>query len=427
MTPFQKIKGTNDILPEEAVYWHYIEQTVREVMQLYGYGEIRTPIFEATGLFARGIGQLTDIVAKEMYTFEDRGKKSITLKPEGTAPVIRAFIEHALGVKRPVNKLFYIAPMFRQENPQAGRFRQFHQFGAELIGSPEPIADVETIALALEIYRRLGLRSFVVKLNSLGDETSRGHYKKMLQDYLRPHLRELCQTCQDRFDKNPLRLLDCKEATCQQLTSTAPRLIDHLDDASASHFAAVRALLDGLGIAYELDHRLVRGLDYYTRTAYEIISDDLGAQSALGGGGRYDLLTEELGGKPTPAVGFAAGIERLLMVLVKQQVLPALKQGVDIFIASLGERAAQWVAKLAHDLRQQNVAVEIDLLGRSLKAQLKEANRSGARYALIVGDQELDSGRLALRDLAQSEQQEIAMQNVVAELVAMCRTAAQAD
>ncbi len=416
MPQFQRIKGTHDILPQDARKWRYVESVVQEVMQRYNFDEIRTPIFEETALFARGIGQLTDIVSKEMYTFLDRGKKSLTLKPEGTAPVIRAFIEHSLGEKKPVHKLYYISPMFRQENPQAGRLRQFHQFGAELIGSAAPEADVETIALAVDIYEQLGLKNYTLKINSVGDATCRVPYKERLKDYLRPRLDNLCRSCQERFEKNPLRILDCKEEGCRAETAAAPRIIDHLCEDCHTHFEAVKSMLSRLGIAFEVDYRLVRGLDYYTRTAFEIISGELGAQNALGGGGRYDLLAEELGGKPTPSVGFAAGIERLLMVLEKENLLPDFASGPDVFIATLGEEARQWAVQTARQLRQRGLRVDYDFLGRSLKAQMKEANRSGARFALIVGENELQANEVVLRDLSGSEQETVTIDSLVGEL-----------
>lgn len=416
MAMFQKIKGTHDILPEDSWKWQYVEHIVRQTMASYGFEEIRTPIFEETGLFARGIGQLTDIVSKEMYTFLDRGKKSLTLKPEGTAPVIRAYIEHSLGERRPVNKLYYISPMFRQENPQAGRLRQFHQFGAELVGSPQPEADVETIALAVDIYRRLGVQDFELKLNSVGDATCRNPYKERLQEFLRPRLDRLCKTCRERFDKNPLRILDCKEPTCQLETAGAPRLIDHLCESCRQHFERVQSLLRALEISFVIDPRLVRGLDYYTRTAFELISGSLGAQNALGGGGRYDYLAEELGGKPTPGVGFAAGIERLLMVMEKDGLLPSPPARVEVFIATLGEEALRWGFATARRLRAHGWRVDLDFLGRSLKAQMKEANRSGARLAIIAGETELQAQKVVVRDLAESVQKEVPMTDLESEL-----------
>ncbi len=413
---FQRLKGTRDILPEELGKWQEAEAVIHQVMARFGFSEIRTPIFEETELFARGIGQLTDIVSKEMYTFVDRGDKSLTLRPELTAGVVRAYIENNLGKKQPVNKLFYLGPTFRQENPQAGRLRQFHQFGAEIIGSPDPAADVEAIALSIAIYQAFQLERFVVKLNSVGDAVCREPYKNTLREYLRPRFDRLCKTCQQRFEKNPLRILDCKEEGCRTETAEAPKLFDSLCNDCSRHFTRVQKLLAAAGIVYDLDFRLVRGLDYYTRTAYEIISDQLGAQDALCGGGRYDLLVEELGGSPTPAVGFAAGMERLMMVLEKTGWQPALKSAVDIFLAPLGDAAVSWAMQIAQQLRQRGLAVEVDLLGRGLKAQLREANRQQVRLAVIVGDNELQSQRATVRDLPNSLQSEVAFADLISYL-----------
>jgi len=407
MPQFQRIKGTHDILPQDTPTWRYVEGIVHDIMHRYGFEEIRTPIFEETALFARGIGQLTDIVSKEMYTFLDRGKKSLTLKPEGTAPVIRAYLEHSLGRRRPVQKLYYLSPMFRQENPQAGRQRQFHQFGAELIGSPQPQADVETITLGLDIYQALGVKSITLKVNSVGDAKCREPYKALLKDFLRPRLDKLCKTCQERFDKNPLRILDCKEESCRRETAEAPKLLDNLCEDCRLHMDQVFSLLEAQDVAFDIDHRMVRGLDYYTRTAYEFISPVLGAQDALGGGGRYDLLAEELGGSPTPAVGFAAGIERLLIALQREGTLPEQQPELDVYLAALGDQARQWVIPQARQLRKHHLRVDLDLLGRSLKAQMKEANRSNARFCVIVGDDELGRNTAQLRDLKSSIQREI--------------------
>ncbi|MDZ7364071.1 MAG: histidine--tRNA ligase [candidate division KSB1 bacterium] len=413
---YQKIKGTRDILPDEISRWQAAEAVIHEVMARFGFSEIRTPIFEETELFARGIGQLTDIVSKEMYTFTDRGDKSLTLRPELTAGVVRAFIENNLGKKQPVNKLYYLGPVFRQENPQAGRFRQFYQFGAEIIGAADPAADVETIALALAIYRAFQLDRFVVKLNSVGDAACREPYKQKLRDYLRPRFERLCKTCQQRFEKNPLRILDCKEAGCRAETVDAPKLFDELCEDCSRHFARVQQLLDAAGMQYELDFRLVRGLDYYTRTAYEIISDQLGAQDALCGGGRYDLLVKELGGEATPAVGFAAGVERLMIVLEKMGWQPALKKPPLIFLAPLGEAAVLWAVQTAPLLRQRGWSVDMDLLNRGLKAQLREANRQQARWAVIIGDNELRWQRVTVRDLNSSQQSEVAFADLISYL-----------
>jgi histidyl-tRNA synthetase len=410
---FQRIKGTRDILPEEIGKWRAAETLIHQTMARFGFSEIRTPIFEETELFARGIGQLTDIVSKEMYTFRDRGEKSLTLRPELTASVVRAFIENNLGEKQPVNKLYYLGPTFRQENPQAGRLRQFHQFGAEILGSPDPAADVETIALAIAIYRAFKLDRFVVKLNSVGDLACREPYKQKLREFLRPRLNRLCKTCQERLEKNPLRILDCKQEGCRAETTEAPKFVDHLCENCANHFARVRQLLEAATISYELDFRLVRGLDYYTRTAYEVISDQLGAQDALCGGGRYDLLAEELEGSPTPAVGFAAGMERLMIVLDQMAWQLAVAAEPLIFVAPLGEAAVTWSMRTMQQLRQQGMAVEMDLLARGLKAQLKEANRRQAKFALIIGDNELQNQRATVRDLENSQQSEVAFADLI--------------
>jgi len=405
---FQKIRGTRDILPEEIPRWQKAEATIRSVMSAYGYAEIRTPIFEETELFARSIGQLTDIVSKEMYTFKDRGEKNLTLRPELTAPVVRAFIENNLGEILPVNKLYYLGQVFRQENPQAGRLRQFHQFGAELLGPAAPAADAECVALAVDLYRQFGLAEFAVEINSVGDAQCREPYKTALRDYLRPRLSKLCAACRERFESNPLRILDCKVESCRAETEGAPHFVDHLCQPCADHFAQVCNMLETAGIAFSINHRLVRGLDYYTRTAFEIISKQLGAQDALCGGGRYDLLCEELGGKPTPAVGFAAGMERLMIVLEKNK-WPTPPPPPSVFIAPLGAAAQTWAFAQARKLRQRGWRVEVDLLGRGLKAQLREANRQQAAAAVIVGENEIATQNVQVKNLRDSTQAEIAM------------------
>lgn len=408
---FRKIRGTRDILPDEARRWQKAEATIRALMASYGFAELRTPIFEESELFARSIGQLTDIVSKEMYTFKDRGEKSLTLRPELTAPIVRAFIENNLGKLLPVNKLYYIGQAFRQENPQAGRLRQFHQFGAEILGSPEPSADAESIALAVDIYERFGLSAFVVEINSVGDGQCREPYKKVLRAYLRPRLSKLCETCRDRFENNPLRVLDCKVESCHAETAAAPRFVDYLCPPCADHFASLQQILEAAGINFAINHRLVRGLDYYTRTAYEIISKQLGAQDALCGGGRYDLLCEELGGKPTPAVGFAAGLERLLMVLEKSGQREA-DTSPTVFFAPLGHTAQRWAFTQARQLRRRGWHIEVDLLNRSLKAQLREANRQHAVAAVIVGDSELAKQIVQIKNLRDSTQVEVPLANL---------------
>ena len=411
--PFQTIKGTHDILPEEVGRWRYVEDKVRQMMEAYNYLEIRTPIFEHTELFSRSIGQDTDIVGKEMYTFTDRGRRSLTLSPEGTAPVIRAYVQYNMGGQSPQIKLFYLAPMFRQENPQQGRFRQFHQFGMEAIGALDAAQDVEVIALAMGIYRELGLKKLSLRLNSVGCGNCRPHYRDVLRDFLESRLQALCQDCVQRYEENPLRVLDCKRPGCRRRLQDAPVMLDHLCPECSHHFAAVQELLTQLDIVYVLDGKLVRGLDYYTKTAFEVVSGELGAQDALGGGGRYDDLIEMLGGRPTPAVGFAAGIERLLLVLSKQKGLQVSPKPLDLFVVILGDAAKRVALKVLEQLRDRLFRCDADFVGRSLKAQLRAANRMGARYVLIIGEDELDRGKVVLRDMEGSQQEEIDLDEAI--------------
>ncbi len=411
--PFQTVKGTHDILPEEMGQWRYVEEKVRQVMAVYNYQEIRTPIFEHTELFSRSIGQDTDIVGKEMYTFNDGGKRSLTLCPEGTAPVVRAYIQNNLGAKSLQVKLFYLAPMFRQEKPQQGRFRQFHQFGMEAIGSLDATQDVEVIALAMGIYRELGLQKLSLRLNSVGCRICRSAYRQVLRDFLKGRLSALCSDCVQRYEKNPLRILDCKRDSCRSQTEGIPLMVGHLCPECAEHFSRVQELLNSLDIAFVLDGRLVRGLDYYTKTAFEVLSGELGAQDALGGGGRYDDLIEILGGKPTPAIGFAAGIERLLLVLSRQGGGQVLPETLDLFVVALGDDAKNLTLPVLEQLRHRLVSCDADFMGRSLKAQLRAANRLGARYALIIGEDELKRGKLVLKDMKRSQQEEIDLDEMV--------------
>lgn len=404
MATLKRIKGTQDILPGISEQWAALEALIRDVMRAYNFRELRTPIFEQTELFARGIGQLTDIVSKEMYTFLDRGKKQLTLKPEMTAPIMRAYLENKLYARAQVNKFFYIAPLFRQENPQAGRLRQFHQFGAETLGASSPQADAEIIDLTLAIYRKVGLTGLQLRINSVGDPACRVPYKKMLQDYIRPNLHLYCQDCQRRFDENPMRILDCKNESCIRLNANAPRLNENLCDDCRDHYQQLKQELDRLNIAYREDPYLVRGLDYYTRTVFEITSDALGAQNAICGGGRYDLLAEELGGPPTPAVGFASGIERLLLIAEKQNISLLPEQRLDIFIAALGDPAREQALAWATRLRNLGYSVDTDFLQRSMKAQMREANRQRARLVLLLGEDELKQQTFSLKLMDQGEQ-----------------------
>lgn len=421
-TDYQNIKGTFDILPDAqdgsdavipgSAVWQHVETVIREVMARYNMLEIRTPILEPTPLIARGVGQLTDIVAKEMFAFE-RGDTQYVLRPEVTAPVMRAYLQHHLDQRGGVQKLFYIGPCFRAESPQKGRYRQFHQFGCEIIGSPDPRADAETIALMMDVYAAFGITGLRLRLNTLGDEQSRPRYKEALQTYFAPHADQLSEASRQRLQTNPLRILDTKDERERTLLDDAPLLIDFVDDASRAFYEEVKGLLDVLGIAYEEDPYLVRGLDYYTHTAFEIESDNLGAQSALGGGGRYDLLSREIGSKrPVPAVGFAAGIERLLLELAaRDAALPGIL-APDVFLVALGDDAAQWVFATARALRETGLRVALDLKGRSMKAQMREANRQNAPYTVIVGKDELAAQKVQVKHMATGEQVEIAFEQL---------------
>jgi len=415
---YQRIKGTRDILPEEIYQWQYLEKIIGAILERHNYQEIRTPIFEVTELFSRSIGAETDVVTKEMYTFADKGGSSLTLRPELTAPVIRAFLQNNLDQINPVTKVYYIGSLFRQERPQKGRLRQFAQFGFEIIGSPYPEADAEVIQIVYRIFSQLGIQNLKLRINSIGTRQGRQKYLKLLHAALIPHQADFCPTCQQRLTRNILRLFDCKSETCQQLLDRyAPSILDNLDQADIQHFEEVKALLDAVEIPYIVDQKLVRGLDYYTRTTFEITNPLLGAQDAICGGGRYDHLVEDLGGPATPAVGVAAGMERLLMILNELQVIPTKETNL-IYMTVLGENARQIAFKIAADLRLQGLTVESDLLRRSLKAQLREAGRKQARWVIIVGDDEISNNQLLLKNMATGEQQTIGLPTAVAEITA---------
>lgn len=407
-------RGTNDFLPSETAKWQVIEAMLRQICYEFGYGEIRTPIFEETELFARGVGSTTDIVQKEMYTFTDQGERSLTLRPENTAGVVRAYIENKLAAQTQPVKLFYIGPMFRYERPQAGRFRQFHQFGIELFGSSSPFADAEVIGLAWEFYNRLGVRGLELHINSVGCPACRPAYRASLQDFLRPRFNELCDSCKSRFEKNPLRILDCKSPVCKEICQGAPAMAENLCEECAGHFEAVKIALDAAGIPYQIDHNLVRGLDYYTKTAFEILAAGIGAQSAVCGGGRYDGLAEELGAPPTPAVGFALGMERIFTVLAAQGEDIEVEDTLDVFIATTPGNSGVNEAAFAlnMELRRAGIRSEQDLLGRSMKAQFKYADKTGARYVIVIGEEELASGQAQLRDMQDSSQSLLSLKEI---------------
>lgn len=413
---YSRVKGTKDILPHESYKWLYIEERIREFAAINSFDYIKTPAFEVTDLFVRGIGDGTDIVSKEMYTFLDKSKTSITLKPEMTAPVIRAYVQNNLDQISAVIRVYYIDALFRQERPQKGRLRQFHQYGFEIIGTPYPEADAEIIALSYRILRSFGLNELSVKINSIGDRESRKAYLRLLRENISPYKNHFCPTCQERFSKNILRIFDCKNQRCQELLDEyAPRITDHISDADKEHFSLVLRLLDVAGVPYQIDHKLVRGLDYYTRTTFEITSPLLGSQDALCGGGRYDYLVEDLGGKPTPAVGVAGGMERLLIALEEIGAIPVPDSRL-IYIASVGEMAREYAFKLCWELRHQNVPCEFDTMRRSLKAQMRDAGKKKARYVVIVGEDELRQDKVILRDMSRSYQEEIKLDSVVSAL-----------
>ena len=412
-------RGTKDIMPSDVNAWRYLEATVRKICAQYGYKEIRTPVFEHTELFQRGIGDTTDVVEKEMYTFTDRGNRSITLRPENTASAVRAYVEHKLSKEDSLaTKFFYIGSMFRYDRPQAGRLREFHQFGVEALGVPGPNVDAEIILLAVQVLKELGLKDLKLKINSVGCPNCRPQHREKLQAFFKPHFDELCKDCQGRFDRNPLRLLDCKNPHCQELGVGAPSLEECLCDECKAHFEGVKELLTAAGVDFEVDHNLVRGLDYYTKTAFEIKYPPLGAQSAVAGGGRYDGLIEEMGGSPTPAVGFATGLERLLLALESQNLLPEKNRSVDAYVVALGEAAQSEGFELLNNLRKAGLSAAMDFAGRSMKAQMKQANKLGARYALILGDDEIAEGVVMLRSMSDSQQEKVALAEVIGKIKA---------
>lgn len=406
-------KGTNDILPGEIEKWHYIESIIREICREYGYLEIRTPVFEHTELFARGVGDTTDVVEKEMYTFIDKGKRNLSLRPENTASVVRAYVEHKIYAQPQPTKVYYLGPMFRYANVQAGRYRQFHQFGAEVLGSRQPAVDAEVITMAMDFYHRLGLHGLELHINSVGCPKCRPIHRQKLHDFLKPDLASLCGLCQSRFTRNPLRILDCKEEKCQETSKNATTTADCLCEECAEHFESVKKHLQDIGINFILNNRLVRGLDYYTNTAFEIIASDIGAQSSIGGGGRYDGLIEEIGGPPTPGIGYAMGMERIIATMERQGVNFPVESVIDVFIATLGEPAREVAFKLLYGFRQAGFVAEMDLMGRSLKAQMKYANRFDCKFTLIIGDEELNKGIAIVRNMTDGEQSEVPLNRVL--------------
>jgi histidyl-tRNA synthetase len=413
---YQAPRGTSDILPEEQAYWRFIEQKVADIAKLYGYERIDAPVFEDTRLFTRSVGEDTDIVTKEMYTFEDRGGNQLTLRPEGTAPVCRAYLEHGMqNLPQPV-KLYYIASIFRYERPQAGRYRQHYQFGFEAIGEGDPVLDAEVIDMAWQFLSSVNLQNLSLRLNSIGCKKCRPLYVAGLRDYYADYVNDLCPECKTRLKRNPLRLLDCKKPACQEIADSAPKSIDYLCSECDEHFRHLKKYLELLDLPYIVNHHLVRGLDYYTRTVFEIQPEGGGAQSTIIGGGRYDDLIAELGGKPTPALGFAAGIERIILNLKKQKVaVPSLPKP-QVFIAYLGDDAKDEAIKLASTLRRAGIGAIKALGDKSLKAQLRQANSLGVRYAVIIGEQELKTGTVIVRDMTTAEQKTVPVPEIIRHL-----------
>ncbi|MFR1554510.1 MAG: histidine--tRNA ligase [Coriobacteriales bacterium] len=405
-------KGTKDVLPADSYKWQYVEGVARETARLFNLKEIRTPVFEHTELFLRGVGDTTDIVTKEMYTFRDKGDRSITLKPEGTAGAARSFIENGLAGGVLPAKMYYIIPAFRYERPQAGRLREFHQFGVVIFGAEGADTDAEVIALADSLLKNLGLR-VKLHINSIGCPACRAAYNKALREYFSPHLEALCYDCKTRFEKNPLRLLDCKEEGCRKINAAAPTILEYLCPDCAAHFEALKTYLSLAGIAYEIDPRIVRGLDYYTHTVFEFVSDDIGAQGTVCGGGRYDGLIAELGGAPAPAVGFAAGIERLLLVMEATGVEIPRPEGPTAYLAGLDDACREKAFGLCVKLRAAGIAAETDHMKRSVKAQFKYADKLGAKYVAVIGGNELESGAMNVKRMATSESETVTFENAV--------------
>ena len=407
-SPIRSVKGTQDILPDQSTRWQDLELTIQKIMDCYGYKEIRTPAFEHSEVFSQGVGEETDIVSKEMYSWTDQGGDNLTLKPELTAPVARSFIQHNLGVQNSINKLYYIDALFRRERPQKGRYRQFHQFGIEVFGSENPETDVEVIALAMHVFHKLGLKELTLQLNSIGSPECRNNYRNAIKNFLAPHFDQLSQTSQDRYNNNPLRILDTKSPDEKEILKDAPNISNYWTIDDKNHFDEVCNLLKHIKIDYQLSPSLVRGLDYYTRTTFEITSNELGAQNAICGGGRYDGLVEKLGGKPTPGIGFAAGIERLLLASSSDNKL----RNIQIYIVGIGNDVRSTMIKLAEELRSNDIRTSFDYLRRSIKAQMREANKLGAQYVIIIGEDELKDKSVIIKDLSTSNQEKITLDSV---------------
>ncbi len=406
-------KGTKDMLPQDAYKWKYVRDRFAQMAEKYGYRQIATPVFEHTELFKRGVGDTTDIVQKEMYTFEDHGGRSITLRPEGTSPVVRSFVEHKIFADPQPTKMFYDISCFRYEKPQSGRLREFHQFGIEVFGTKNMLADAEVIAMGSEFLAEMGIRNIELRINSIGCPVCRAKHREALKEFLLPKYDQLCSTCKERFDKNPMRILDCKSPQDQELVKGAPVMLDYLCDDCREAFEELKADLDAMGIEYVVDPGIVRGLDYYTKTAFEFVTTSIGAQGTVCGGGRYDNLIEEVGGPSTPGVGFGLGIERLLLTMESEGVEIPKPEGTGAFIVMMGEDAKKYGLGLAASLRSLGINTEIDLLARNIKGQMKNASRAGAKYAVIIGDNELETGMLGVKILDESRQIEVSKDEII--------------
>lgn len=411
----KKIKGTEDVLPKDSYRWQFVEDVMRKESASYGFKEIRTPVFEHTELFARGVGQTTDVVQKEMYTFDTKGGESVTLRPEGTAGAARAVLEHGLVNDSLPIKASYFVSCYRYEKPQAGRLREFHQFGLECYGTQSPVADAELICAAQSIFDRLGIKQLRLEINSIGCPTCRAGYHKALKEYFYGYKDELCETCNSRLEKNPMRILDCKSPVCSKIAQGAPKITDYLCDECKEHFASVQKYLDAAGVEYTVNPTIVRGLDYYTKTVFEFVTDFIGAQGTVCGGGRYDGLIEELGGKHLPSLGFAMGIERLLMLMDKQGVEIPKPSTCDLYIAVMGEKASLKSFEIIKAVRSCGLIAETDVVGRGLRAQMKYADKIGAKFSMVLGDNEIEQGKAVIKNMSSGEQTEIVLDDTFAE------------
>ena len=406
-------KGTKDLLPQDSYKWQFIENTAREVAKIFNIKEIRTPTFEHTEVFLRGVGETTDIVNKEMYTFTDKGGRSITLKPEGTAGVVRAFIENGMASSALPAKLYYLTQCFRYERPQAGRLREFHQFGIEYFGAKTPDTDAEVILVAKTFIEKLGIKNVSLYINSIGCKECRKKYEEALKNYLKANFDNLCELCKSRFEKNPLRILDCKNQDCKKIVENAPSILDYLCDDCSNHFEQVKKLLTLSNVEFKIDHNIVRGLDYYTKTVFEFVSENIGAQGTVCGGGRYDGLVKELGGTETCGIGFAAGIERLLLLMENTGVEIPNDEGVQIYVASMGEQAQEKAFCLVKSLRENGVIAELDHMERGIKAQFKYADKIGAKYVGVIGSDELAKGIIKIKNMSDGQESEVSFDKVI--------------